>query len=285
MEEENFDVIANDGLILQGRAWIPKQPKAMLCLVHGMGEHCRRYNNIITFLLSKNFAIFSYDQRGHGESAGKRGHFKSYTLLLEDVENILKKARCEFPDLPLFLYGHSWGGNIVANFILKRKSKEISGVILSAPWFRLNIYPNQLKVYLAKTIYKISPSVLTDNQIAADLLSKDPEVVKNYKNDPLVHPYISLNAYFQTEKAGNWALENASKINMPALLIHGAADEITSKEASQEFAEIAGNKAEIKIWKNVKHEPHNDLEKNEIFEFIFNWIQSKITHYSPKEKI
>jgi acylglycerol lipase len=286
MNEEKFDIISNDGLVLKGGVWMhDENPRGLICLVHGFGEHYHRYKSLIAFLVSKNFAVFSYDQRGHGRSEGKSGHFKSFTLLLEDVENILIKARSEFPDLPLFLYGHSWGGNIVANYILKRKSKEISGVILSAPWFRINIQPHPLKLFLAKIIYKIYPSFLNNNQILPGMLSKDPEVVQDFISDPLVHPYISVGAFFQIVKAGKWALENANQNHLSILIIHGMDDKVTSYQASQEFAKISGNKVEIKLWKGVRHELHNDLEKLEIFNFIYHWLESKIPSNSPKKLV
>ncbi|MDQ3393384.1 MAG: lysophospholipase, partial [Bacteroidota bacterium] len=139
MNNEHLTLLSRDGLEIHARYWVPEKPNAIICIVHGIGEHSGRYNEMALYMCSRGFTVFANDQRGHGKSGGKRGHSPSYSLLLDDVETLMKWARSQYPDLPLYLYGHSWGGNIVANFILKRKTKEVSGSILSSPWLELQM--------------------------------------------------------------------------------------------------------------------------------------------------
>jgi alpha-beta hydrolase superfamily lysophospholipase len=276
MEMESNIIISRDGLQLNAGRWIPGEEKAILCIVHGIGEHFKRYTGLAEYFCSKGFVVFSYDQRGHGNSEGKRGHSASYSLLLDDVENLMKWARSLYPDLPLILYGHSWGGNIVANFIIKRKTKEISGAIISSAWFELKVNVSPILLKIAKLINNFFPSFTQNNRIDPDLLSKDNEVVNAYIQDPLVHSKITVGTYMQAIRQGNWAINNAHKVKTPTLIIHGTDDKITSWEASKQFAENAGTFATFKSWNGVKHEPHHDLEKADVIKYIYLWINQNI---------
>lgn len=273
---ENFYLIARDGQKIEAVSWIPDHEKAIVCIVHGIGEHYRRYNEMAEYLNTQGFAVFSYDQRGHGKTEGKRGHSPSYSLLLDDVENIMKHARSTYPDLPLFLYGHSWGGNIVANFLLKRKTREIVGAILSAPWLELKLTLSPLLLSFVKFINNIYPSFTQNNRVIPDLLSKNKEEVKAYMQDPLVHARISVATYLQAYNQGKWAIENAHTLKIPTLVIHGTDDEITSLDASKKFVENASSMATFKEWKGVKHEPHHDIEKQEVLQYLSSWLNENI---------
>lgn len=276
MKFENFTLTARDGLKINAGCWIPDETKAIFCIVHGIGEHLKRYSEMAEFLCSNGYAVFSFDHRGHGLSEGLRGHSPSYPLLLDDVENIMKYARSQYPELPLILYGHSWGGNLVANFILKRKTKEIFGAILSAPWLSLVTKLSPLHLSIAKIFNKFLPAILQDNKVVPEFLSKDTEVIKDYIQDPLVHRKISIGTFFQAFEQGIWALENAHKLKIPTLVMHGTQDMITSWETSKEFADNAGNYASFKTWEGVKHEPHHDLEKHNVLNYIANWSDKLI---------
>lgn len=276
MEIENFYLIARDGQKIEAGCWVPENEKAIVCIVHGIGEHYGRYSEMAEHLCRQGFAVFAYDQRGHGKTEGKRGHSPSYSLLLDDVENIMKHARSIYPDLPLFLYGHSWGGNIVANFLLKRKTREIIGAILSSPWLELKVNLSPFLLSMVKFIHNIYPSLTQDNRVIPDLLSKNKEEVKAYVQDPLVHARISIGTYIQAYKQGKWAIENAHTLKIPTLVMHGTDDEITSFDASKEFVKNASSMANFKAWEGVKHEPHHDKEKQEVLQYISSWFNKNI---------
>ena len=111
-----------DGLQLVGRSWEPdSEPRAVVCLVHGLGEHCGRYQHVAAALTEAGFAVLACDQRGHGRSAGKRGVIPSYDALMDDIGLLLEQASQRYPGKPRFLYGHSLGGNEVINYALRRK--------------------------------------------------------------------------------------------------------------------------------------------------------------------
>ncbi|MEQ6120808.1 lysophospholipase [Reichenbachiella sp. MALMAid0571] len=272
METDYFNLTAKDGAELKAIAWSSPDPKAVLCIVHGLGEHSGRYQHVAEFFVENNISVFAFDLRGHGKSEGKRGHTPSHEILLDDVEEILKAARAEYNDLPLFLYGHSFGGNIVANYTLIRNTNELSGAILSSSWLKAQIQPSALEFKVAKIINKIFPSFTQGSRFSSSMLTKDAACNDAYENDPLVHRKMSVRLGLESYDAGRWAIKNASRLKIPTLVWHGSEDEITSSEGSKQFAENAGSSASFKLWEGVKHEPHNDLEKEEVLNYLLEWI-------------
>ncbi len=276
MNEEYFEIISKDGLTLHGKKWIVEKPVATVCIVHGFGEHLERYNHVAEFLATINCNTYSYDLRGHGKSEGRRGHSRKYQYLMQDMEELLVTARADNTDIPIFLMGHSFGGNQVANYMLRDQSKEITGVILSSPWFKLAFEPPAMKVKLAGIMNNIFPGYREKSEMEISHISKDPKEVEAYANDPLIHSKLSARLFLNIREAGLWAIENAQKVKVPTLIYHGAADQIISHDASKEFAENAGSLVSFHSLENVYHEPHNDLERNDVFELIKDFIESRI---------
>ena len=103
-------------------------------------------------------------------------------------------------------------------------------------------------------------------------LSRDPATGFNYLEDPLVHGKVSVNSYFISMKAAHKALVNAHLIKHPTLILHGDEDRITSSKGSEKFAKSAVKNVELKIWKGLRHELHNEKEKEEVLKYIYNWI-------------
>jgi len=276
MDSETIQLLSKDGTPLHGIIWTCPNPKAIVCVVHGLGEHSGRYSHVAEYFTSNDVAVFAYDQRGHGLSGGKRGHTPSYDILLDDVEELLKEARVTHNDLPIFLYGHSFGGNVVANYALIRSTNELSGIILSSPWLKLATEPPAGQVKMAKIVSKILPSLTQPNGLNVEDISTDEAAVEAYSNDPLVHNRISTKLFTEVYNAGLWAIEHADRLKNPMLVFHGTDDNITSAGGSEEFAERAGSLAEFKFWENMKHETHNDLRKEEVISHLHQWISARI---------
>ena len=137
-----------------GQSFEPAICKGVVVLVHGMGEYSRRYERtVVPFLLKSSIAVISYDQFGHGHSQGKKGHHPGYDYLLDSIEHLISKASVLFPSKPVFLYGHSMGGNVVINFTLRRKH-QLKGVIATSPFLRLAFDPPGWKIFFGKLIDK-----------------------------------------------------------------------------------------------------------------------------------
>ena len=273
MSEETDYFLSQDGLRLYYRMWAPEDPKKVLCIIHGLGEHSGRYAHVAAWLNRRKIAVFALDLRGHGLSGGKRGHARSYDLLLSDVEELLKTARAEFTDLPMYLMGHSLGGNVVASFIRKMNTNELEGYILSAPWFGLAFDPPAWKLKLGKLMADVWPSLTQPNGMDTSTISRDPAEVKAYEEDPLVHDRISAGLFADISNAGNRSLENPSEIKLPGLVYHGNADRLINWQRTLRFAEKAG--AEWHELDGVYHEPHNDLDREQVFRLLQNWLEKQ----------
>lgn len=256
-----------------GQHWQATNPKAIIVLVHGMGEHATRYTSfVIPKLIENNFSVVAFDQFGHGKTTGKRGHNPGYDAVLDSVTKVIEKAENLYPDLPIFLYGHSMGGNVVINYVLRRKS-IVKGVIASSPFLRLAFQPPAWKLLLGKCMYKIAPSITMGNELDPNDISRDKTEVIKYIKDPLVHNKISPNFSIPFIKFGAWAIENAKQLQIPMLLIHGTGDKIISHKGSVDFA-TKTDLAVAKIYEEGYHELHNDLCKQEVLNDIVNWIKS-----------
>ncbi len=275
MNEETYIIKAKKGIKIFSRQWpVEQSPVAAVCLVHGLGEHSGRYDHVAKYFNGRKITVFGYDHRGHGKSGGKRGHAVSMEALLEDLELVLMKIRVMYNDLPIILYGHSMGGNIVANYLIKKDTKELYGAIISSAWFGLvqDIPPLLLKS--VGFMQNIFPSLTISNKLPLEELSFDHKNIERYKNDPLVHDKISLRLFYQLYRSAAFALDHAGKIKIPLLIGHGEEDGITSFEASRQFASKAAGKAQFKAWPQRKHEVHNDVNNDEVLIYYADWILS-----------
>lgn len=253
----------------------PDIVKGVVVLVHGFGEHSGRYKgNVIPILVSSGFAVVSYDNVGHGKSSGKRGHCPSYDALLDILRDVIDKAKGFYPNTPLFLYGHSMGGNLVLNYALRRDS-EISGVIATSPYLRLAFQPPKWKMLLGKFMLKIMPSITLPSGLDPNGISRIPEEVAKYKNDPLVHDKVSPMFSFPIMDAGEWAIENASKLTVDTLLMHGTADQIIDHKATQEFHQNS-TRTTLKLYEGGFHELHYDLCSDEMLTTITSWLEERL---------
>lgn len=266
----------NAGIKFHVQGWEPDvSPRAVLALVHGHGEHIGRYAHVGKALTDAGYALVGFDARGHGRSTGPRGHTPSYNALMDDISAFLSTLETKYPGLPLFLYGHSMGGNQVLNYALRRHP-PIRGVIATGPWLSLSFDPPPIKVILGKFMNNVFPSFTQASGLATTGLSHDPEVVRNYDNDPLGHNKITARLFFGIYESGLWALEHASELSLPLLLMHGGADPVTSPEASRQCAAKAGGEVTLRIWDGLYHEIHNEPEKGEVFEVMIEWLDKHL---------
>jgi acylglycerol lipase len=271
MEHNEYTWKSKTGISVYGQSWLVESPKAVVGIIHGMGEHSSRYNYLVDALTAANISVVSYDQMGHGKTGGKRGHVSSYDMLLGCVGELTSKMVELVPAKPTFLFGHSMGGNVLLNYLIKRNPK-ISGAIVSAPWLKLAFDPPAIQVKLAKLVSGFLPGLVQSSKLDVTAISKDPKEVKRYVDDPLVHDKISTGFFVGVYNQGFWALEHASELKTPVLLYHGTADALTSHDASKEFASKATGDMTFKSLEGGYHESHNEPEREELFKAILSWI-------------
>lgn len=259
------------GITLQGTQWTPAsiEAKGVILLVHGFGEHHQRYTHVADAFTAAGWSMYAYDRRGHGTSTGQRGHFMSINDELDDIDALLALVQAQHPDRPIVLYGHSQGGNLVLNYIMRR-SPQLAGCIVTSPWITLTTEPPKWLQWVSRYAQQWFPKAT----IKADVkpISRDTAVQERYQNDPLVHNQITTRAAFETVEAGLWLLQQSTELPMPTLLMHGTADLVTDIRSSQQFAERQSGDITARWWEGLYHELHNEPEREEVLEYMVEWL-------------
>jgi len=273
-KEFNFNIYSTN---FYGSYFQPESVKAAIVLIHGMGEHSKRYEkDVIPYFNQNSIAVITYDQFGHGKTEGKRGHNPGFEAVLDCVTVVLEKTKELYGDVPIFLYGHSMGGNVVINYALRRKNK-LKGVIATSPFLQLAFEPPSWKLFLGKILLKVAPQVTMQSGLEVTAISRDKNEIEAYKNDPLIHDKISPNYSVVFMETGEWAMKNAKKLKIPMLLLHGTGDRLTSYKGSEFFAQNATKKVTLKLFHGAYHELHNDIVKQEVMDNMITWINKILT--------
>ncbi len=275
MNQIEFNWKAKDGLNIYAKEWQIENPKAVVCLVHGAGEHCNRYNHLADFFAKNQYAMLGFDRRGHGRSEGPRGRSKSYDFFLEEVDDLIAQAKSKYPNKPIIVYGHSMGGNIVLQHLVKRKP-PVKGVIVTGPFIKLVKPPSSILVSVGKFMNKLTGGFVQPNGLDVNDISRDKNEVQKYIDDPLVHDRMGSVAGLQTIQAGEELFNYKGQIDTPTLIMHGEADNIIDVEGSRVFVKNTSGKVDYKEWAGLYHEIHNDPEKEEVMQYAVDWMNANI---------
>ncbi len=254
------------------QAFLPAQePRAILMVCHGLGDHSGRYGNLVRVLNSHDIAIYAHDYRGHGRSGGQRGHIQSWDELLSDLKMIHNQARVNHPDLPCFLFGHSLGGVLALDAALSNPS-AYQGVIASAPaLIQTAISPG--KIHLSKILGRFFPNISMRSGLDPAGLSRDPQVVQDYRQDPLVHDRGTPRLAVESLAAQERVLANGHLLEIPLLLIHGQADPLIPLTASRLFfQQVTHPDKTLLEYPEGYHESHNDWHWEKAMKDLADWI-------------
>lgn len=276
MKHYTFNLTTRDGLQLFAQGWEPEgKIRAVICLLHGLGEHSGRYAHVAHSLLPSGFAVISFDLRGHGNSEGVRGHFPSIESVFQDIDQLIDAAGERYSRVPRFLYGHSLGGILALNYVLDRKPQFV-GVIASAPGLKSSMENQKAKIALARLLARIVPTLTLPTGLETHALSRDAEIVKNYVQDPLVHDRASCVFPIVMLDAIRWTYEHAGEFQPPLLVMHGTGDQLAYYQGSQEFADLVKGDCTVKLWDGLYHEIHNEPEKGDVFAYLLGWLDSHL---------
>jgi alpha-beta hydrolase superfamily lysophospholipase len=269
---------SSDGLDIFAQGWNSdvSPPRAVVCLVHGIGEHTLRYLNVAEAFTKEGYVLFGADLRGHGRSGGQRGHFPSIEAVLLDIDILLEQAYKRYPGLPLILYGHSLGGILVLHYGLKHKP-NVKGVIATGPGLHTALEEQPVKVMAAKVLGSLMPRVSLPSGLDVNAISHNLEVVKLYNNDPLVHNKMSLGFGKIMLNVIRWTLDHSGEFSLPLLLMHGNSDSIAYPSSSIEFAAPLNETCKLVLWNDAYHELHNEPIKEEVFKTMTLWIEKQLT--------
>ena len=242
-------LIAADGQALVLHDWPAPlgAPRALVLLVHGLGEHAGRYAPLAAELRDWGFAVRAYDQRGHGLSGGPRGGLTHNSALLDDLAAVIDASRSMHQQrgqlgLPLIVIGHSLGGLVAGRFV-SLQLRAVDALVMSSP--ALDPGLSAVQKILVATLPAIAPNLRVNNGLDPRYLSHDPAVVVAYRADPLVHPKISARLARFIATAGPATVAAAAHWCVPTLLLFAGADHLVNPAGSRAFAEVAGASAQV----------------------------------------
>ncbi len=271
--EGNFP--SSTGISLFYRSWTPTKKKGVIIIVHGLAEHSGRYDHVGTYFAEKGWAVYSYDHRGHGKSLGKRCYVKKFSELVEDLKTFHQFVQQKEKVKNIFIIGHSMGGQILGNF-LSQNPTGVLGAVLASPNMKLAMDLSFIKKKFAFTLAGCLPSIALPNDIDPIYISRDPQVVRDYKKDKLVNRKITLGLGTEILKNLNEVMGLAEKIKIPCLIIHGSGDKITSLEGSKEFFQKLKIKDRtFKTYPKFYHETFNEIGKEKVFKDIEKWLEAR----------
>ena len=264
-------IASADGPKLSYRAWPKPGAEVTFAVVHGLGDHARRYERFAQAMTRYGFGTFAVDLRGHGKSAGRRGHVDKWAQWTDDVAAFVAYVEgiAGGEVVPL---GHSFGGAALLSTVLEHKLSNTKRFVLSSPALRLKVRVPALKLTLGKAASKVLPRLTLNNEVDPKTLSRIPEVVEAYRTDPLVHNKISLRMYSAWTDACTRIFEHAGEITLPFLILAGTDDRLIDPAGSKELHQLDPSVSEVRLLEGRYHEPFNDLDNEEVFSVIAHWL-------------
>ncbi len=262
--------------MLPGRAWCADRPRALVAIVHGLGEHSGRYAALAGELVSSRYTVVALDLPGHGEASGPRGHIESWTQLRDQIVPSMFTASRGLPnqpmDLPAVLLGHSMGAVVALDYALEHP-KDLVGVVASAPGLR-SAPPPMWKMALGNVARMAAPTAAFAHGLDESGMSRDQEVLDWRKNDPRMHDKISPKLYFQFLAARERVMAGARNLQVPTLLLHGTADRVVDPKATLEFNAAAPHGiSRLITYPDVYHELFNDLGREQAIKDLLGWLE------------
>lgn len=269
MEEIKFN--SYKSLRLYSRLWETDSPKAVLLIIHGFGEHGGRYSGMAEYFVSRGISVMAFDYRGHGLSEGKRGLILRWEEFREDVNAAVNVLTDRFPTTPLFIFGHSLGGTIALDYVLSAGVPP-RGLIVSAPALGTpGISPVLLTI--GRLLSSVTPKLIISTALNSDTVSRDSEVCRKYKEDPLVHDKASVRLSTELSAVQKKIFNRAENLSTPLLMTYGSEDKLAPREPIRQFFDAAGEEDKLlQIFEGAYHELHNDFIRNDVYELYTDWI-------------
>ena len=250
-------------------------PQAACVMVHGLGEHAGRYRRLGEYLAGRRIACLAFDQQGHGDAPGKRGAPRSYDSMLEDIDQARQALRARVGDVPQFLLGHSMGGNLVTNYVL-RWPHNVAGLVLVAPMLLPKNPPKRDQIFAAWLTGRLLPFLRLQANTAPHELTHDVEEVERLLSDRQLHHKMSMRLGTQLLAQGRWALDHAREIQIPVLALHGEEDTLTDYQASQSLCVRIGAHATYVPYPGLYHGLLYETGRREVFAEIESWMHAQV---------
>ena len=275
--QHSGQIAAFDGLPLVHRTWEADEPVGGVLVVHGLAEHGLRYGHVLRELVPAGFSVMTWDQRGHGESGGLRGHIERFADYCDDLEMMVGFARERLP-APLFVLAPSMGGLVACTLAVAGRLK-VSGLALSNPALSVKMPVPRWKLIAAPLLSRALPRAPVPTDIPAALISRDPEEVRKYTDAPLVFTSTSARWGHEFLTAQDKIQQAAHRFTMaPTLVQLGTADGITDAAFSERFfGDCGSDDCRIEAYPDAYHELYNEPAEHRapILADLRGWLLEK----------
>ena len=252
------------------------EPRGVVVLAHGYGEHARRYDYVATRFADAGLLTYALDHRGHGRSGGKRVRVRQMSEFVGDLRSLVMIATAEHPGLTRIVLGHSMGGGIALSYGAKYPT-EYDLMVLSGPAIAAHTGVSTAKALLGKMVGSVLPD-LPIEQIDPDAVSRDPVVVADYKSDPLVYRgKIPAGIGKALLLVGENMPRLAAAIRAPILVVHGEQDRLVSPVGSEHLVTcVASRDVELTVYPELYHEVFNEPERDRVIDDVIAWIVARL---------
>lgn len=269
-----------DGVALFEQSWHPTgTPRAVVVIHHGLKSHSDHYAPFAARLVARGLAVYAYDMRGHGRSAGQRATLDRVDALLDDLGTFLDRVRAREPGRPVFLLGHSAGGAAVTLFTLERRP-SLAGLVLLAPALRVDRSPIEAAATPVAAI--LTPNAGLLDTPDADF-SRAPEAVRAMAEDPLIFhdPAPARTAATITAAIERiWA--RADTLDVPLLGAHGTDDRLTDPRGTAELARRARHADHtLLLYRGLRHDLLHEPEREQVAADLERWIDAHAPAAAP----
>lgn len=275
MKREEGFLEASAGVRLYHCEWWPEPASdagAVLVLMHGYAEHCRRYDELAEYLVQRGIAVCRFDARGDGRSGGQRGYIERFEQYTDDLRAYVGRIRALAPERPLALLGHSNGG-LIAVRALQQGLPAVSALVLTNPLLELRAARRPVPEVVAKLLSRAAPRLPLPNGLRDQDLTHDESLRAAVRSDPWVHRRATPRWYWSALCAGRAALEQAEKLTLPLLMVVGEADPIVEPRAAKALYErAAARDKQLWVRPGELHEVLNEIGRRELFERIADWL-------------
>lgn len=281
MVEEN--IFLAEHRRLHARIWsrTDRPQRGVMLLIHGLGDHGGRFESFASRMTHRGWSVFAIDLPGHGRSAGRRGTARSYDEILNIIAASRRVLHDRFGDTDQVLLGHSMGGNFAVNYVIRSDEFDgwslppLAGLVLVAPMLMPPAFLDRPKIFAAWGTGQLLRWVRISKPARTEQLTRDIDNAQRITSDPLQHTQISLYLATQLLAQGRFALDNASLLRTPTLMLFGDEDQLIDQAACRNFTLRMRGDGQLVCWPGGRHDLINDYDAEEVAERLASWMQQR----------
>lgn len=272
--------VAPDGLQLVFDPVETPHPSAAILILHGWSDHAGRWSETAEKLRQAGYSAYLLDQRGHGRSAGRRGHLSRFSQLLGDLQAFRRVVRVRTA-APQVLLGHSFGGLVALRYLETQPLEPLAATIVTSPFLGLGFAVNPLKLLAGRLLADLAPSVSLPTGLDSEALSRDPAVGPAYRADPLVHQRMTAGAWKEIQWAQRAVAADAHRIDGPIQFLLTGEDRIVDAGMARAFADGLRGDVQVRWYPEMYHEALHDPQRDQVLADVLTFLDGTARRASP----